>query len=249
MRHHLRGLHLGYDTNSAVLFPETIAVREAPERFSWGGIFCDREGRPLPPRDGRRRRHLAWSCPRDVAEMVHDQKRCEEAFVLWDMGPRPHPTAMATCLRPFMIKQASRSGMYGLEELRCDLTAFKEAVKLQADGVPKARDVQYAVLFDRMFRFPVTGERVRNYEASAASCSSPTCTSTGSSAGPTTGCTSTGSAPRRSPTSCARDRDAVPRRHRPAPKLVHWFAGYELVSTYLAPHRVPSGPRVPTPST
>ncbi len=33
----------GYDTNSAVLFPETIAVREAPERFSWGGIFCDRE--------------------------------------------------------------------------------------------------------------------------------------------------------------------------------------------------------------
>ena len=22
---------------------ETIAVREAPERFSWGGIFCDRE--------------------------------------------------------------------------------------------------------------------------------------------------------------------------------------------------------------
>ncbi|NED87415.1 hypothetical protein G3I76_45950, partial [Streptomyces sp. SID11233] len=33
----------GYDTNSAVLFPETIAVREAPERFTWGGIFCDRE--------------------------------------------------------------------------------------------------------------------------------------------------------------------------------------------------------------
>jgi hypothetical protein len=33
----------GYDTNSAVLFPETIAVREAPERFAWGGIFCDRE--------------------------------------------------------------------------------------------------------------------------------------------------------------------------------------------------------------
>ncbi|WP_309054731.1 DUF6421 family protein, partial [Streptomyces sp.] len=25
----------GYDTHSAVLFPETIAVREAPERFTW----------------------------------------------------------------------------------------------------------------------------------------------------------------------------------------------------------------------
>ncbi len=65
---------------------------------------------------------------------------------------------------PFMIKQRQPFWMYGLEELRCDLTAFKEAVKLEADGVPQARDVQYAVLFDRMFRFPVTGERVRNYD-------------------------------------------------------------------------------------
>ncbi|NED82093.1 hypothetical protein G3I76_18590, partial [Streptomyces sp. SID11233] len=64
---------------------------------------------------------------------------------------------------PFMIKQRQPFWMYGLEELRCDLTAFKEAVKLEADGVAQARDVQTAVLFDRMFRFPVTGERQRNY--------------------------------------------------------------------------------------
>ena len=32
----------GYDTNSAVLFPETVAVREVP-KFHWGAIFCDRE--------------------------------------------------------------------------------------------------------------------------------------------------------------------------------------------------------------
>ena len=32
----------GYDTNSAVLFPETVAVREVP-KFTWGAIFCDRE--------------------------------------------------------------------------------------------------------------------------------------------------------------------------------------------------------------
>ena len=32
----------GYDTHSAVLFPETVAIREVP-RFTWGGIFCDRE--------------------------------------------------------------------------------------------------------------------------------------------------------------------------------------------------------------
>jgi hypothetical protein len=32
----------GYDTNSAVLFPETVAMREIPA-FTWGAIFQDRE--------------------------------------------------------------------------------------------------------------------------------------------------------------------------------------------------------------
>ncbi|MCU1536565.1 MAG: hypothetical protein JWP82_916, partial [Humibacillus sp.] len=32
----------GYDSNSAVLFPETVAMREVPA-FTWGGIFADRE--------------------------------------------------------------------------------------------------------------------------------------------------------------------------------------------------------------
>jgi hypothetical protein len=54
--------------------------------------------------------------------------------------------------------------MYSLEELRCDLTAFGEAVKLEREGFPFARYVQYAILFDRLFRFPVTGSRVRNYD-------------------------------------------------------------------------------------
>jgi hypothetical protein len=32
----------GYDTNSAVLFPETVAMRAVPS-FTWGAIFADRE--------------------------------------------------------------------------------------------------------------------------------------------------------------------------------------------------------------
>jgi len=63
-----------------------------------------------------------------------------------------------------MIRQRSPYWMYSLEELRCDLTAFGEAVKLERNGFPFARYVQYAILFDRLFRFPVTGSRVRNYD-------------------------------------------------------------------------------------
>ena len=65
---------------------------------------------------------------------------------------------------PFMIKQRMPFFLYSLEELRCDLTAFRAAVRLEAEGVPHARYVQYAILFDRLFRFPVTGTRVRNYD-------------------------------------------------------------------------------------
>ena len=63
-----------------------------------------------------------------------------------------------------MIRQRMPYWMYSLEELRCDLTAFGEAVELEAEGMAFARNVQYAILFDRIFRFPVTGDRVRNYD-------------------------------------------------------------------------------------
>ena len=65
---------------------------------------------------------------------------------------------------PFMIKQRMPFFLYSLEELRCDLTAFREAVALERQGVPHARLVQYAVLFDRVFRFAITGSRVKNYD-------------------------------------------------------------------------------------
>ena len=65
---------------------------------------------------------------------------------------------------PFMIRQRSPYWMYSLEELRCDLTAFGEAVELEREGFAFARHAQYAILFDRLFRFPITGSRVRNYD-------------------------------------------------------------------------------------
>jgi hypothetical protein len=37
-------------------------------------------------------------------------------------------------------------------------------VRLEHEGQPYGPMVQYAILFDRLFRFPITGERVRNYD-------------------------------------------------------------------------------------
>jgi hypothetical protein len=160
----------GYDTNSAVLFPESVAVRSTP-KFTWGAIFADREA-------ARFRRVLkaaaeitSLELPDDAAELIEDQKLCQETFVMWDLiHDRTHMRGDLP-FDPFMIKQRMPFFLYSLEELRCDLTAFKESVLIEKDESASeqarkhAKLVQYAVIFDRIFRFAITGSRVRNYDA------------------------------------------------------------------------------------
>ncbi|MFK0002621.1 DUF6421 family protein [Paenarthrobacter sp. NPDC090520] len=159
----------GYDTNSAVLFPETVAVRETPT-FTWGAIFADREA-------ARFRRVLkaaaattSLELPEDAAQLLEDQELTQRTFVMWDLiHDRTHMRGDLP-FDPFMIKQRMPFFLYSLEELRCDLTAFREAVRIEkdeeadADARKHAKLVQYAVIFDRIFRFAITGNRVRNYD-------------------------------------------------------------------------------------
>ena len=166
----------GYDTNSAVLFPETVSVAETPE-FTWGAIFADREA-------ARFRRVLKAACdvtklqlPGLASDLLTSQKLTEETFAMWDLiHDRTHLRGRMP-FDPFMIKQRMPYFLYTLEEMRCDLAAFREAVTLERTiarkAEPTASDrklqvhaklVQYCVLFDRIFRFSVTGTRVRNYD-------------------------------------------------------------------------------------
>lgn len=159
----------GYDTNSAVLFPETVAVSTTPT-FTWGAIFADREA-------ARFRRVLKAAAettrldlPADAAELLADQDLTEATFVMWDLiHDRTHMRGDLP-FDPFMIKQRMPFFLYSLEELRCDLTAFRESVRIEKDedADPEARRhaklVQYAIIFDRIFRFAITGSRVRNYD-------------------------------------------------------------------------------------
>ncbi|GAA3668094.1 DUF6421 family protein [Nocardioides ginsengisoli] len=226
----------GYDTNSAVLFPETVAVREVPERFSWGGIFCDREAARFRRVSEAAVSLLGVELPDDIRGLLEDQQRSQDAFVLWDMiHDRAHSHGDLP-FDPFMIKQRQPFWMYGLEELRCDLTAFKAVVELEAEGFAKAEDVQHAILLDRMFRFPVTGERTRNYDSVGGQLlfaylhQHDAIRWTDNKLR-----IDWNLAPQVTNALCAEIeelyRDGIDR-----PKIVHWQAGYELVSRYLAPH-------------
>ena len=160
------GFTSGYDTHSAVLFPETVAARETG-RFSWGAIFCDREAARWRRVTRAAAGILGLALPPDAERLLADQRLAQETFAFWDIvHDRTHSRGELP-FDPFMIRQRMPFWVYGLEELRCDLATFREMVALESHGVPAARHVRLAVLFDRLFRFPVSGERVRNYDGLA----------------------------------------------------------------------------------
>ncbi len=238
----------GYDTNSAVLFPETVAMREIPS-FTWGAIFQDREA-------ARFRRVVEAACevtklelPADAAELVADQRAAEETFVMWDLiHDRTHMRGDLP-FDPFMIKQRMPFFLYSLEELRCDLTAFRESVAIErriaADDkatdadrqlAKHAKHVQYAVIFDRIFRFAITGSRTRNYDGLGGQL--------------LFAWLHQHRVLHWTDTQLAFDWDEVPDvvnklgaaieelywRSIDRPKVAHWLAAYELVSSVVEPH-------------
>ncbi|WP_062216134.1 DUF6421 family protein [Streptomyces sp. NBRC 109706] len=226
----------GYDTNSAVLFPETIAVREAPARFSWGGIFCDREAARFRRVIGAASEVTSLELPEEARGLLTDQQRCQQAFVLWDMvHDRTHSHGDLP-FDPFMIKQRQPFWMYGLEELRCDLTAFHEAGRLAADGYPQGRDVQYTVLLDRLFRFPVTGARVRNYDGLGGQLLFAYLHQHDALRWRDNRLTVDWARAREVTAQLRDEIETLYRRGIDRPKIVHWLKSYDLVSRYLAPH-------------
>jgi hypothetical protein len=180
--------------------------------------------------------------PDDAARMLDDQRLTEETFVMWDLiHDRTHMRGDLP-FDPFMIKQRMPYFLYSLEELRCDLTAFREAVRLtraeDTDEVTRehAKLVQYAVIFDRIFRFAITGSRVRNYDGLGGQL--------------LFAWLHQHHVLHWTDTSLAIDWDAVPDvvvalsdeindlywKSIDRPKVSHWLAAYDLVSQTLTPH-------------
>ncbi|MCU1493271.1 MAG: hypothetical protein JWO62_1035 [Acidimicrobiaceae bacterium] len=160
---HLLDATAGYDGECAVLFPETVSA-SPPAPNDFGAIFCDREASRLHKVVRAATPILGLELPPEVQALFASEALLRDTFLLWDLvHDRAHSHGDLP-FDPFMVRQRLPYWMYSLEELRCDLTAFHEAGLLAARELPFARYVQYAVLFDRILRFPVTGSRVRNYD-------------------------------------------------------------------------------------
>jgi hypothetical protein len=154
----------GYtESECATLFPETVSVAGRPVN-NFGAIFCDREARRLRRIATAAADLLRLNLPPDASFMLASPELSQQAYILWDLiHDRAHSHGDLP-FDPFMIRQRAPYWMYSLEELRCDLTTYREAVALESEGLAFARYVQYAILLDRLLRFPITGARVRNYD-------------------------------------------------------------------------------------
>lgn len=134
------------------------------EATTWGGIFCDREAARFRAVTRRAADVVCLPLPPDAELLINNQDLTQQTFILWDLvHDRTHSHGDLP-FDPFMIKQRMPYWMYALEELRCDLNTFRETTTLESNGVTLAPHVRYAILFDRLFRFPTTGSRVRNYD-------------------------------------------------------------------------------------
>ena len=166
---------------------DRVAVAGRPADH-FGAIFCDREaerfrrvagarGRAAAAQPAARRRLPAGARP----------ELSQDAYIVWDLiHDRAHSHGDLP-FDPFMIRQRSAV----LDVLARGAALRPDRVRRggrssSATGFAFARYVQYAILFDRLFRFPITGPRVRNYDGlggqllfaflhtAAATCTGPT---------------------------------------------------------------------------
>ena len=153
----------GYDGECAVLFPETVSVAGRPTN-NFGGIFCDRESARFRRSTERAAEVLRIDLPPDARALVSNGDLALQTYILWDMIHDRWHSHGDLPFDPFMIRQRLPYWMYSLEELRVDLASYGSAVELEREGFAFARYMKYGIVFDRILRFPITGNRVRNYD-------------------------------------------------------------------------------------
>ena len=161
---HLLDFTDGYTSECAVLFPETVAVAGRATN-SFGGIFCDREARRIQSTALRASAAMGLSIFPELECLLACRPLIEEVCALWDLIHDQSHALGELPFDPFMIRQRAPFWMYAIEELRVDVRAFGEAQRLAREGFPFARYVCWAIVLDRLLRFPITGSRVRNYDA------------------------------------------------------------------------------------
>ena len=226
----------GFDSHSAVLFPESVAAGTASASGNWGALFCDREAARYSMVVSAATNSLHLDLPEQAELLFYDHQQCMQSFALWDMlHDRGHSRGYLP-FDPFLVGQRAPIWIYALEELRCDLLAFRDAIALEHDGVPQGRDVQYMIILDRIIRFPVTGDRVGNYDGLCGQLLFSYFHARGVIDWRDNCLIVDWANISGAVESLLAEIDDMYRSGIDRPKIVHWLAAYAFVSSYVPPH-------------
>ena len=171
---------LGYDSECAVLFPETVSIAGKPANH-FGAILCDREAERFRRRL-RRRRPAGLNVPPDAA-LLRPSSSPRTPTSCGTIHDRAHSHGDLP-FDPFMICQRMPYWMYSLEELRCDHRVRRgDGAERMGRRTPATRSTRSSSTGSPL---PGDRSRVRTMTGSAASSCSPTCTTTTRCGGRTT---------------------------------------------------------------
>jgi hypothetical protein len=224
----------GYASECAVLFPETVSVTgKASNNF--GGIFCDREARRYQRAIGKAAAILRLTLPPQLAAWIQSPDLVRETYMLWDLIHDTSHSHGDLPFDPFMIRQRLPYWMYSLEELRVDLWSYCESIELAA-AFPFARTAQYAILLDRILRFPITGSRVRNYDGLGGQLLFAFLHQRGDVLWRDNTLTIDWDAVRGGVAELRRKVDDLYRAGIDMTRVQYWIAAHDLVSTYVRPN-------------
>ena len=155
----------GYASNCAVLFPEQVLSKKKLSDVV-GVIFCDREAERLIRYAEFAAAHFNITFPPDLIACMQSKALIEDAFMLWDLmhnlshfeGPLPYHRFKSGKKQPYW--------MYALEELKVDISAYSKIIANDKNNGLNSI-AKYVIVLDRVFRFSISGDRERNYDALA----------------------------------------------------------------------------------
>jgi len=152
----------GYNSECAVLFPESISGDSTKDDY--GIIFCNREATRFMKFVIRCFDELSLELPPIVEVMLSSESITKRAFIMWDfLHDNEHRKGHIPYDR-IILKQRNPYWIYALEELRVDLATYKATQTIQSW---LSEFVRFAIVFDRLFRFPFTQQRNRDYDGLA----------------------------------------------------------------------------------
>ena len=155
----------GFNSECVVLFPEMIMQGENKIN-NFGILFSNREAKRFSFYIKNSIKLLNININEKQHQFIDNQQEVNQAFMLWDLIHDANHFKGYLPFDKFMMKKKSPYWMYAIEELRVDLDTYIKITNIKINN-KISKNIKFTLLFDRLFRFPISGSEEKNYDGLA----------------------------------------------------------------------------------